>query len=52
MLFSVLVNNLRVHVKPMYIVYCMLKDHEGPPTLEEIDIASGKKQLDGRAESE
>lgn len=51
-LFLVLVNNLRVHVKSMYILYCTLKDHEAPPTPEEIAIASGKKQLDGRTESE
>ena len=36
----------------LYILYCTLKDHEGPPTPEEIAIASGEKQLDGRAESE
>ena len=51
MLFSVLMNNLWVHVRPMYLLYCILKDHEGPPTPEEIAIASGKKQLDGHAES-
>lgn len=52
MLFSVLVNNLRVHVKPMYQLYCMLKDREEPPTPDETAIASGKKQLDGREEAE
>ena len=50
--FSVLVNNLRVHIKPMYQLYCVLKDRNDPLTSDEIDIASGKMQLDGRAEVE
>jgi hypothetical protein len=50
--FSVLVNNLRVHVKPMYQLYCVLKDREEAPTPDEIAIAMGKKQLDGRTEAE
>ena len=45
-------NNLRVHVKPMYQLYYMLKDHEDPPTPDEIANAFGKKQLDGHAEAE
>jgi len=45
------VNNLRVHVKPMYQLYTILKDHDEPPTLKEIDIASAKQQLDGKAEA-
>ena len=52
MLFSVLINNLCVPVKPMYQLYCLLKDHDEPPTPEAIDIASGKKQLDGHTEVE
>jgi hypothetical protein len=36
----------------MYQLYYMLKDREDPPTPDEIAIASGKKQLDGRAEAE
>jgi len=40
---SVLVNNLCVHVKPMYQLYCILKDHDTPPTPDEIDIASAKR---------
>jgi hypothetical protein len=51
-LFIVLVNNLRVHVKPMYQLYCILKDQEEPPTPDDIAIASGKKELDGYAEAE
>jgi hypothetical protein len=51
-LFSVLVNNLRVHIKPMYQLYCVLKDREEPPTPDDIAIASGKRELDGRAEAE
>ena len=50
--FIVLINNLRVHVKPMYQLYCILKDREEPPTLDEIAIASGKKALDARTEAE
>lgn len=50
--FSVLVNNLRVHIKPMYQLYSVLKDRDEPPTPDEIDIASGKRQLDGKAEAE
>jgi hypothetical protein len=36
----------------MYQLYSVLKDREDPPTPEEIDITSGKKQLDGHAEVE
>jgi hypothetical protein len=36
----------------MYRLYCHLKDRQEPPTPEEISIASGKKQMDGRTESE
>lgn len=44
---SVLVNNLRVHVKPMFRLYLILKDRDKPPTPKEIDIASAKQQVDG-----
>ncbi len=50
--FSVLVNNLRVHIKPMYQLYSILKDRDEPLTPDEIDIASGKRQLDGKAKAE
>lgn len=50
--FLVLVNYLRVHVKPMYQLYCILKDRDVPPTPDEIAIASGKKRLDGKTEAE
>ncbi|KAF8808966.1 hypothetical protein BYT27DRAFT_7285979 [Phlegmacium glaucopus] len=46
-----LVNNLCVHVKPMYQLYCILKDCDRPPTPDEINIASGKRELDGHAEA-
>jgi hypothetical protein len=46
------VNYLRVHVKPMYQLYSILKDRDEPPTPDEIDIASAKRQLDGNAEVE
>jgi hypothetical protein len=36
----------------MYQLYCVLKDREDPPTPGEIDVASGKKQLDGHAEAQ
>jgi hypothetical protein len=49
---SVLVNNLRVHVKPMYQLYSILKDRDEPPTPDEINIASAKRQLDWKAEAE
>ena len=48
----VLVNNLRVHIKPMYRLYCILKDREDPPTPNDIAIASGKKMLDANTEAE
>jgi hypothetical protein len=48
----VLVNYLRVHVKPMYQLYSILKDRDEPPTPDEIEIASAKRQLDGKAEAE
>lgn len=51
-LLSVLINNLRVHVKPMYRLYCILKDRDEPPTSGEIALASGKKKLDGNTEAE
>jgi hypothetical protein len=44
-----LVNNLHVHIKPMFQLYCILKDCKGLPTPNEIAIASGKMELDGRA---
>jgi len=49
---SVLVNNLRVHVKSMYHLYCFLKDCNTPPTPDEIDIASAKRRLDETTETE
>jgi len=49
---SVLIGNLRVHVKPMYHLYSILKDRDEPPTLDEIDIASAKRKLDPKAEAE
>ena len=51
-MLSVLVNNLRVHVKPMYHFYSILKDRDELPTLDEIDIASAKQKLDPKAEAE
>ena len=51
-LFLVLVNNLRVHIKPMYRLYCFLKDREEPPTDHEIAYASGKKKLDWNSGSD
>ena len=36
----------------MYQLYSILKDRDEPPTLEEIEIASAKRQLDGKAEDE
>ncbi len=49
---SVLVNNLHVHVKPMYQLYSILKDCDEPPTPDEINIASAKRQLDWKTEAE
>ncbi|KAF8477846.1 hypothetical protein DFH94DRAFT_694662 [Russula ochroleuca] len=48
----VLVNYLHVHVKPMYQLYCILKDRDEPPTPDEIDVASAKRQLDATAKAE
>jgi hypothetical protein len=39
----VLVNYLRVHVKPMFHLYSILKDRAEPPTPEEIEIACAKR---------
>ena len=44
---TVLTNNLQVHVKPMFHLYCLLKGWDVPPTADEIAIASGHKKLDG-----
>ncbi|KAF8478000.1 hypothetical protein DFH94DRAFT_620353, partial [Russula ochroleuca] len=49
---SALVNNLHIQVKPMFQLYCILKDQDKPPMPKEVDIASGKRQLDGNAEAE
>jgi len=49
---SVLVNNLCIHVKPMYQLYCILKDCDTPLTPDEIDIASAKCRLDETTETE
>jgi hypothetical protein len=45
-------NNLRVHMKPMYQLYSILKERDEPPTLDEIDIASAKRQLDEKTKAE
>ena len=45
-------NNLCVHIKPMYQLYCILKDQDEPPTPDVILVASGKQQLHGEAEVE
>ena len=50
--FSVLVNNLCIHVKPMYQLYSILKDCDKPPTPNEINIASAKGQLDWKTKAE
>jgi len=36
----------------MYMLYSILKDRDGPPTPNEIDIALAKQQLDGKTEAE
>ena len=51
-ILSALVNNLRVHVKPMYHLYSILKDRDGPLTPDEIDIASAKRRLNETTEAE
>ena len=38
---------LRVHVKTMHWLFLILKDRDEPPTPEEIDIASGRRKVDG-----
>ena len=45
-------NNLRIHMKPMFQLYSISKDHNEPTTLEEINIASAKQQLDRKAKAE
>ncbi len=44
-------NNLRVHVKLMYQLYSILKDRDKPPTPDEINIASAKRQLDWKTKA-
>jgi hypothetical protein len=58
-LFSSLTALLSLYKQPLCTcqahvsqLYCVLKDHEDPPTPEEINITSGKKQLDGHAEAQ
>ena len=36
----------------MYQLYCILKDREEPPTLDETEVASAKRKLDGNTEAE
>ena len=50
--FSGLINHLRVHVKLMFNLWEILKGQDEPPTSEEIEIACGKTQLDGKTEAE
>ena len=50
--FPGLINHLRVHVKPMYNLWEILKGRDESPMSEEINIACGKTQLDGKAEAE
>ena len=40
------------HIKSMYQLYCILKNHEELPTPDEITIASGKRKLDGHTKAE
>ena len=49
---TVLVNNLRTNIKPMYGLYCVLKDREEPPSHHEIAYASGQKKFNGVTEAE
>ena len=49
---TALTNNLQVHVKPMFHLYCLLKGQDAPPTANKIAIASGHKKLDGWSEAE
>jgi hypothetical protein len=51
-ILSVLVNNLHVYVKPMYQLYSILKERDKPLTLDKIDIASAKRQLDEKTKVE
>ena len=50
--FPGLINHLCVHVKLMYNLWEILKGWDEPPTSEEIAIACGKTQLDGKTEVE
>ena len=45
-------NNLRIHVKPMYQLYSVLKEQDAPPMSTEIEVASGKRQLEGKVAHE
>jgi hypothetical protein len=36
----------------MYRLYCVLKDHEEPPTADEIAVASGNKVVDPDLQAE
>ena len=47
-----LVNNLCINIKPMYRLYCILKDREEPSSHHEITYASGKKKFDRVIEAE
>ena len=33
----------------MYQLYCILKEHDGPPTPTEMEVACAKHRLDGQA---
>jgi hypothetical protein len=52
MRYSGLKNHLRVHIAPMYQLYCVLNGRPEPPTAEDIAIASGKKPLSEKAQAE
>lgn len=44
-----LVGHLKNHFPTMYRLYELLKVRSDPPTQDELDMASGKKKLDGPA---
>jgi hypothetical protein len=47
-----LINHLKSHFPAMHQLYLVLKDHDEPPTPNEIAFASGKKVLDLKSEAD
>ena len=47
-----LVRHLKTHFPPMYQLFCILNNHDQPPTEDKIAVAEGHKIMDPKVASE